>query len=110
MQDYRLDCDSVSIRDCQDCQLMEKDPEYGGRPQWWGMIRFSLQFQVTAYHLGKSRQELEAGTRRQAYLLLHTALAATRDPGGREGGVHMVLAFLEENCVSIILSEPASCA
>lgn len=90
MQDYRLCCDNVSIRDCQDCQLMEKDPEYGGRPQWWGIIRFSLQFQVTAYHLGKSRQELEAGTRRQAYLLLHAALAATTDPpaGGAGGRAH----------------------
>lgn len=108
MQDYRLYCDSVSIRDFQDCLLMEKDPEHGGRPQWWGMIPFSLQFQVTAYHLGESRQELEAGTRRQAYLLLHAALAATTDPG--EGAVHMVLAFIEESGVSIILSEPASCA
>lgn len=107
MQDYRLCCDSVSIRDCQDCQLMEKGHEHCGRPLWWGRIRFSLQFQVTTCHIGKSRQELEAGARRQAYLLLHTALAATMELW--EGGAQMVPAFIEEGWVSIILCEPASC-
>lgn len=72
---------------------------------------YPFQFTIPGYSLSPREIKARIGSRNQKTGLLASPRSTSCNHGPRGGGgMHMVLAFIEESWVSIILSEPASCA
>lgn len=69
-----------------------------------------FQLTIPGYSLSPRGIKARTGSRNQKTGLLASPHSTSCNHGPGGGGLHMVLAFIEESGVSIILSEPASCA